>query len=254
MSSTRLAVNREQLVDMTDLQRARQIQLNFLPRAYPRRSTCEIYGYNNSSNLVGGDYFDFFDDRPDSFQCILADACGHGLAAALIMSNFRGLLKSEIVQHESFSGLFNQLNFLLHFDDELIQYLTGVFLNYDPSTGALEYLNAGHYDPLVITKDGTLRSLTGGGPPLGMFKGSTYPLGNTVLELGDLVVLYTDGLVDVQNGDGDYFGSGGITRTVLRYRGIALDQIADEVIQQAGEFAGSSDFEDDVTIFLFKVK
>lgn len=254
MSSTRLEVNRQQLVDLNDLQRAREIQLNFLPRGYPEEAEVEIYGFNSSSNLVGGDYFDFFDQREDSIQCILADACGHGMAAAIIMSNFRGLLQSEINRHTHFDKLFDRLNHLLHFDDELIQYLTCVFLSFDRSASELEYLNAGHYDPIVVGCDGKVRHLPGGGPPLGMFKGSTYPQGLTRVFPGDLLILYTDGLADIQDEKGEYFGTERIAEEIRENRQLPIEEIVKGVVQTAQEFSGTSEFEDDVTLFLIRIR
>jgi len=254
MSSTRLEVNREQLVDFNDLHHAREIQLNFLPRRYPERSKYEVFGYNSSSNLVGGDYFDYFDDRGDSVQCILADACGHGLAAALIMSNFRGLLQSQVSRHDDYSQLFDSLNQLVHFDEDLIQYLTGVFLHFDQESEVLKYLNAGHYEPLVFAQDGNVRGLPGSGPPLGMFKESTYQTGEVSLRRGDLVVLYTDGLVDAETKEGDYFGTEGITAAIQDHRDLPLEQISEQVVRRAREFSGEGSFEDDVTLFLMRIK
>ncbi len=254
MSSTRLEVNREQLVDFNDLHRAREIQLNFLPRGYPNRPKYEVFGYSTSSNLVGGDYFDYFDDRGDSVQCILADACGHGLAAALIMSNFRGILKSQVSRHDDYSQLFNSLNQLMHFDEDLIQYLTGVFLYFDQESGVLRYLNAGHYEPLVFDLQGNVRGLPGSGPPLGMFKGSKYVPGEVRLQQGDLVVLYTDGLVDVETRDGDYFGTEGITAAIQDHRSLPLEQISEQVVRSAEKFGGAGSFEDDATLFLMRIK
>lgn len=254
MSSTRLEVNREQLVDFNDLHRAREIQLNFLPKRHPDRSTYEVFGYNSSSNLVGGDYFDYFDDRGESVKCILADACGHGLAAALIMSNFRGLLQSQVSRHDDSGLLFNSLNQLVHFDEDLIQYLTGVFLHFDQQSGTLRYLNAGHYEPLVFDHQGNVRGLPGSGPPLGMFRGSTYEPGEARLQAGDLVVLYTDGLVDVETSGGDYFGTQGITAAVNENRTLPLEQISEQVVRSAERFGGSGSFEDDVTLFLLRIK
>src|SRR5262249_14739649 len=90
MSSSRLGINKAAMVDLNDLQRARQIQLTYLPSDNLETDRFEVYGYNRSSSLVGGDYFDYFRTREDSIQCVLADASGHGLSAALIMSTFRG--------------------------------------------------------------------------------------------------------------------------------------------------------------------
>lgn len=254
MSSARLEVNRAQAVDSQDLQRARQIQLNFLPKHPPRTHRCEIYGVNHSSNLVGGDYFDYFDEEDDLVQCILADACGHGMAAALIMSNFRGLLRSEVLRRQGLEGLFSSLNDMIHFDDDLIQYLTGVFLQVEEPTGRLDYLNAGHYEPIVISADGSVRSLPGGGPPLGMFKASRYPVGQAQLHSGDLVALYTDGLLDVQNRREEYFGADRVIESLNRNRGLQLDEITRRVMDEARDFADGRSFEDDVTIFVLRLR
>lgn len=254
MSSTRLEVNRYQQFDRNDLEKARQIQLNFLPRRKPATRRCEIFGLNQSSNLVGGDYFDYFDHHQNIIQCILADACGHGLAAALIMSNFRGLLQSEVNRETNFSGLFNSLNELVHLDDEQIQYLTGVFLHLDEETGILDYLNAGHYEPVLIRPGGEARNLSGGGPPLGMFRNSQYPLCRCQLEPGDLIFLFTDGIVDVQAPSGDYFGQARLLESICRHRGDNLEELANQVLDDARRFAGTPIFEDDATLFFMRVR
>jgi hypothetical protein len=212
MSSTRLKVNRTQVFDLNDLQRARQIQLSFLPQACPQNESWEIFGYNSSSALVGGDYFDYFYSGGDTVQCILADACGHGLAAALIMSNFRGLLTTEVRRNHDLDQLFDILNRSVHFEEDVIQYLTSIFFDFREADHRFRYLNAGHYDPIIVSREGEVRSLSGGGPPLGMFRGSCYQPGETELLQGDLVALFTDGLVDIENAAGEYFGTEGILK------------------------------------------
>jgi len=253
MSSTRLDVNRRYLVDQNDLRRAREIQLNFLPKQHPKTQFLEAFGFNSSSNVVGGDYFDYFQAREDSIQCILADACGHGMAAALIMSNFRGLIQSEILRRSDFSVLFNSLNEMVYFDEELIQYLTGVFLHFDDRSKKMLYLNAGHYEPLIFGEKG-FRTLPGSGPPLGMFKSSNYPVGEAELESGDLVALYTDGLADIRNSEDEYFGTEGIIEILSRYRERPLEEITKRVLDAARSFSGNCEFEDDLTLFLLRVQ
>ena len=82
----------------------------YLPAAHPRTHKYEIYGFNQSSAMVGGDYFDEFARNDEVIQCIVADACGHGLAAALIMFTFRGLLHAEMRRSNDFNRLFDELN------------------------------------------------------------------------------------------------------------------------------------------------
>lgn len=252
MSSTRLEVNRDQLIDSQDLQKARQVQLSYLPSDYPRSDAYEIYGYNKSSTLVGGDYFDYFQVRQHSLQCVLADAVGHGMAAALIMSTFRGLLQAEIGRQGDFQGLFDCINKSVHAADGMIQYLTGVFLDFDERAKTLRYFNAGHYDPLIVARDGCFRTLPGGGPPLGMFKASQYAFHTSQMQSGDLLVLFTDGLVDVQNEAGDYFGTDTIVEVLESCHHQPLAKITHQVLDRACLFCAEAGFEDDVTFFVMR--
>src|SRR5262249_46917051 len=172
MSSSRLGINKAAMVDLNDLQRARQIQLTYLPSDNLETDRFEVYGYNRSSSLVGGDYFDYFRTREDSIQCVLADASGHGLSAALIMSTFRGLLHAGMAESFDCAGLFTMLNRAVHSGSNVGPYLPGVLLDFDVRRSRLKYTNACHFDPVVIRKCGAVERLPVGGPPLGMFKNS----------------------------------------------------------------------------------
>ncbi len=252
MSSIRLKVNQDQIVDMSDIQKARQIQLSYLPGDHPATEAYEIFGYNKSSALVGGDYFDYFRYRDGSIQCILADACGHGMSAALIVTTFRGLLHSEMGRREEYSGLFDSLNDSVHSGREFIQYLTGVFLDYNEQDRSLRYINAGHYHPIVFDVHGSQRVLRGGGPPLGMFSSSEYTLEQTKLSPGDLVVLFTDGLADIRDRHSEFFGVEGITAAIGAHREKPLHDLARIVLDRALSFGHEVD--DDVTLFLMRVR
>ncbi|GAB4113679.1 MAG: hypothetical protein Kow001_15200 [Acidobacteriota bacterium] len=253
MSSTRLDINRDRLLDTQDLHRARQIQLRFLPGELPRWPGCEVYGLNQPSQVVGGDYYDYFEAPGGTLNFILADACGHGMAAALIMSNFRGLLQAEVGRRPDPTTLFELLNAKIHTGDDLIQYLTAVLLCYEQKSRRLEYVNAGHFDPLVIDAQGGLRSLPGGGPPLGMFRRSIYPLGACTLHPGDLLVLFSDGLVDAPSPGGDYLGVEGLSEILRAFRNLTLPDMASQVMERVREFTGGIELEDDVTLFLLRV-
>src|SRR5262249_53078690 len=150
--------------------------LTYLPPENLETDRYEVYGYNRSSSIIGGDYFDYFRIREGSIQCVLADASGHGLSAALIMSTFRGLLHAEIGEGHHCDELFTTLNKTIHCSN-VVQYLTGVFMDFDEKRNCLSYTNAGHFDPAVVRGSGSIERLTGGGPPLGMFKNSSYASG-----------------------------------------------------------------------------
>ena len=165
MSSNRLSINQTGVVDFNDLQRAREIQLTYIPADHLETDRYEVFGYNQSSALVGGDYFDYFQNRERSIQCVLADASGHGLSAALIMSTFRALLHAEIDERDDGAKLFSALNRKVHSGSNIIQYLTSVFLDFDERQSRLHYTNAGHFEPALVRADGAIERLAGGEPP-----------------------------------------------------------------------------------------
>jgi hypothetical protein len=251
MSSNRLGINRGAMVDLNDLQRARQIQLTYLPADNVQTDRYEVYGYNRSSSIIGGDYFDYFRSREHSIQCVLADACGHGLSAALIMSTFRGLLHAGIAECQNCAELFRTLN---QSGGTVVQYLTGVFLDFDERRNSLTYTNAGHFDPAVIRRDGVVERLAGGGPPLGMFRNSEYASAETKVHSGDLLVLFTDGLTDLRDGKDQLFGEDRILQSVWKHRERPLKEIASQVFAEGIRFSAPAQPEDDLTLFMMRFR
>jgi Stage II sporulation protein E (SpoIIE) len=254
MSSSRLGINHRPLVDANDLQRARQIQLTYLPPENLQTDRYEVYGYNRSSSIVGGDYFDYFRVRENSIQCVLADASGHGLAAALIMSTFRGLLHAGIAESRDCGALFTTLNQAVHSGSSVVQYLTGVFLNFDESRNRMTYANAGHFDPAIIRWNGVVERLTGGGPPLGMFKNSRYPEAETQIRSGDLLVLFTDGLTDLRDTHDELFGEERILQSACKHRHRPLKEIASSLLNDGISFSSPAQPEDDLTLFIMRFR
>jgi len=254
MSSSRLSINQSSIIDANDLQRARQIQLTYLPSENLKTDRYEVYGYNRSSSIVGGDYFDYFRLREHSIQCVLADASGHGLSAALIMSTFRGLLHAGIAEHTECSELFGMLNRAVHAGTGLVQYLTGVFMDFDERQNLLRYTNAGHFDPALIRGDGSIERLSGGGPPLGMFSNSEYPAEEKEIVPGDLLLLFTDGLTDLCDQSDQFFGEEKILAAVREHRNRPLKEIASTVLHEGMSFSAAPQPEDDLTLLMMRFR
>ncbi len=255
MSSSRLPINQKGgRLSLSDLERAREVQRSYLPMVYPEGRCYEIYGHNQSSAIVGGDYFDIFHERESSVQGVVADACGHGMAAALIMSTFRGLLQSEVRRPAEIQSLFTRLNQRLYSGGDLIQYLTGIFFEFREETGELHYFNAGHFDPLLLHADGSHSQLSGGGPPLGMFRDSEYAMQVTGASPGDILVLFTDGLAELRNPRGQFFGVEGIMTAVSRRKNLPLRELAEQVLAEATMFSGRPHTDDDLTLFLMRIR
>ena len=255
MSSRRLPVNvRQEAAAADDLGRAREVQLSYLPSPHVETERFELFGHNRSSTLVGGDYFDYFRMHPDSIQGIVADACGHGMGAALIMSTFRGLLHADVPSGDRIVPAFSHVNQRLYRDAERLQYLTGVFFDFHETTGELRYLNAGHFDPILMHPDGTVSRLQGGGPPLGMLPEVRYTARSVRTNPGDLLILFTDGLVELADPSGEFFEVDRILATIQPIRERPLGDISSQVIAAATRFRERDDLADDLTLFMMRFR
>jgi len=184
-------------------------------------------------------------------RCLRPRAC-----RGLNYVHFPGLLHSELRQSQDFTRLFDNLNRQLYVGGELLQYLTAVFFDYDTRAGVLRYYNAGHYAPLILHADGTSSELEGSGPPLGMLEDSTYEMRETAARPGDLLVIFTDGLVDLHNPKEGFFGVEGIKQAAqeLLHPPCALPDMACEIYGKASRFISPLRPEDDVTLFLMRVR
>ena len=259
MSSSRLPVNqRRDLPDLVDLERAREVQMSYLPAEHPTTDRCEIYGYNQSSAVVGGDYFDYFSHKQSSIQCIVADGCGHGMAAALIMSTFRGLLHSEVRQGDELPTLFTRLNERLYGGTGLLKYLTGVFLDYWEVEQELHYAPPAVQCRALRPTDRACRRHHRGFDRWRSATGdvSRVDLSDDVSSVapGDLLVLFTDGLVEMCNPRDEFFGEDGIRDVVCAGRDLPLRDLAAEMLTSAATFSQGRQPDDDITLFLMRFR
>ncbi len=118
----------------------------------------------------------------------------------------------------------------------------------------MAYTNAGHFDPAIIRGNGAVERLTGGGPPLGMFKNSRYPAAETQIHSGDLLVLFTDGLTDLRDTNDQLFGEDRILQSASKHRDRPLKEIASSVLNDGISFSAPAKPEDDLTLFMMRFR
>jgi sigma-B regulation protein RsbU (phosphoserine phosphatase) len=239
----------------SELELARAVVDTLLPRAFPLVEGLDIYGMTIPVREVGGDYFDFIDSITDRLGLIIADVSGKGLAAALIMVSFRAYIHATVINDLAMRIVMSRVNRLVYESTDGDRFITTFYGLIDPEHRRLLYINAGHNPPLLLRADGSSELLRDGGVPLGVFVDSRYSESVVNLRSGDILILYTDGLVEARNSDDQDFGLEGLERVVRANSGMRAHQICESVAGSVREYAADiGGLEDDLTISVIKVR
>jgi PAS domain S-box-containing protein len=250
-----------------ELELAKQIQLSLLPHSPLHVEGVVIAGYCLPATHVGGDYFDYFYGQ-DAIDIVIADVSGHSMGAALIMAETRSTLKAEALRtlhvHPE-SGMLEKdagtgdilriLNALLYEDLSKAElFITMFYMKYNPATRKLSYANAGHNRPLLLPAGKTVCcELDADGIIFGVTKEIQFEEKSTLLNPGDLVLLYTDGITEAQNPQGEFFGTERLTRIFSTQGAKKPQEIINTIAKELQAFAESSSFADDVSMVVLKV-
>ncbi len=192
-----------------DLELARQVQMGLLPQKPPQVPDYQFVDYYRPANLIGGDYFDYVQLPDDRVAVIVADVTGHGPAAALLMMKLAAEARFCLATCDRPSDVVCRLNRLLCEDGVEDRFVTLVLFVLTPATGELTLVNAAHMPPLCRRgSDGRIEELAPevGGLPLGVSEDYAYQQATVTLQPGDVMTLYTDGISEAMNKDGDQFG------------------------------------------------
>ena len=200
--------SRDKLITLqNELDVATKIQQSILPTQFPSGNEYEVFGHMEAARNVGGDFFDVLRLEYDRIGLAIADVSDKGVPAALFMMSTRTLLKGTAIGGHDPGDVLGEVNDQLCEENDAEMFVTVLYAVYDPQTKTLTYSNGGHDSPLIIHADGssTLLPLTRG-IALGVMPGLTYNQQSVTLEPGDTVILYTDGVTEAMNAEGEQYG------------------------------------------------
>lgn len=184
-----------------ELKIAREIQQGLLPASLPAAGWFRAAGSSLPSTQVGGDYFDVRQISPELWGAVVADVSGKGVSSALLASLLQG---SFLMATGDIESILQRLNEFLLERTRGEKYATMFCCTLDAS-GRLQYVNAGHPAPFLVSADGRLRKLHTSGMPVGMIEGAPFQMVEAQLEPRDKIVIYSDGLTEAENADGAFF-------------------------------------------------
>lgn len=240
-----------------ELEIAKQIQLSLLPKAPLRLRGIEVAGVCVPAT-VGGDYFDFF-SYGDNLDLVIADVSGHSVGAALIMAEMRSTLKAEIRRDRNrpadIAEILNALNDVLHSDlSGADLFITMFYLRYELETRRLSYANAGHNRALLLRRQGSsCLQLDADGLILGIKRDVAFEEKSLILQPGDLLLLYTDGMTEAQNEAGEFFGLARLCAAFSAHRALPPETMLQILLDELRLFRGQGSFQDDISMVAVRV-
>jgi sigma-B regulation protein RsbU (phosphoserine phosphatase) len=234
----------------SDLLVARQVMEDLIPRTIPALRGFDVAGVNEASFEVGGDYYEFIPLPDDRWGIVIADVVGKGIGAALLVSAIRASMYALVGRELATRAVMRRANRFFHDSVEEGKYVTLFYAVLDVPSRRMIYVNAGHQPPIVLRANGDVEELRSGGVPLGMFKSPRYFEGVAALDVGDLFVLYTDGIVESSDARDNHYGRGRLVSTLEAFRTEPAEDICGHVMQDVRTFSFGS--QDDRTLLVLK--
>jgi sigma-B regulation protein RsbU (phosphoserine phosphatase) len=258
-----------------ELKMARELQMAMLPHEFPLflnggkipgESALEFFSFYHPSGAVSGDFFTVMALSDTKVGVFICDVMGHDVRAALVTAMMRAQVQDLSANATDPGQLLAQMNrnlFSVFKETGATMYATAFYLEADVAHGVIRYANAAHPEPLQVRRTaGLVERLAGNGaagrvkgPALGLFAGSQYPTHSRKMEAGDLIALYTDGLIEINSPDQQQmFTSELLTEAVRRRAQLPTTDLLKGVISEIREFSGQPGFEDDVCLVGMEVK
>ncbi|GAB3290775.1 PP2C family protein-serine/threonine phosphatase [Hymenobacter tenuis] len=239
-----------------EIEIAQEVQTMLFPRTLPNDAAVAVHASYVPHSAVGGDYYDVVPLDADRFLFCVADVSGKGVAASLLMSNFQAGLRTLLRQKVDLATVVQELNNLIFRNAGGDKFITVFFGLYNKRTRVLQYVNAGHNDPLLIPDSGPVQLLKSGSIMLGvMDELPVLQVGEVVVEPRTTLLTYTDGLTEVFDSNHDEFGEEGVLRVMYHNRYAPLTTVHKELLREINTFNQSgSGFADDITILSCRFK
>jgi len=236
-----------------ELKMARDIQESVLPASLPEISGYGLFGVNQPSRGVSGDYYKAF-VRKEGGELVLmiADVCGKGMAAALLTASLEALSAGPIEDEQSIEEICRKVCSRLHARTPITKFATVFLAVLDLESGRADYVNAGHNEILLVRADGSVEILESQGVPMGVMDDVEYSIAQIEMRSGDLVVLYTDGITEATDPDNNMYGMERLLELLLENRADPLDELSMKIDQDVVSFAQGVPFADDRTWVLLR--
>ena len=233
-----------------ELNFALEVQQALFPKQFPADGGLEFSAVCVPARGIGGDYYDILQRSDGRLAFAIADISGKGISAAILMSNVHAVLRTLFDAGHPAGELCSQLNRHLHRVTAGTKFATAFYAEWSERDRCLTYVNAGHPASILLGScSGQL--LQTGGPPLGMFPATDFPVGRLVMQPSDMMVLYSDGITEAGENSEREFGEARLEATVKQHLEKPLDEIRQHVLKAVRDWSGD-EVEDDMTLLIVR--
>ena len=246
----------DQLISIQqDLQTAREIQQAILPKKFPPfpdRTEFSIYASMIAAKEVGGDFFDFFMIDNERLGFVIGDVSGKGVTAAIFMAVSRTLIRATGIKGISAEECMNYVNRLLCSESVSCMFVTVFYGILNTMTGMVEYVNAGHNPPYILSGTSVSKVEMTGGTILGCLEDFTYSSKKVQLAPGDLLFLYTDGVTEAFNTHEELYGEERLENYLQNNLSYPIEEVVKKSFRDVNEFSSGMPQSDDITILAIR--
>jgi sigma-B regulation protein RsbU (phosphoserine phosphatase) len=238
----------------SELELSQIVQRALLPQRMPEIKGVELAAFSRPSEIIGGDYFDFFQFRDGTHGLVIADVSGHGVSAGMLMSSLQMAIRTMAPLTDSPAEVLERINHFYIHNIHFTTFVTVFLACFDPATLTLSYVNAGHNPPAVRRRsDGTITWLKPTAPAIGLAEEFHPQMQSISFAEGDSLLLYTDGVTEVMNISNEEFGQERLAELVHQYADRPAPDLLQAVRQALSIFGGNQPLVDDVTMVALKV-
>ncbi len=235
-----------------ELEMARNIQRRLMPQEIPVVTGLEVYGESRPCYEVAGDYYDVINNDEGNTFMVIADVSGKGAGAAMIMANLQASIRVGLEITEDFSEFIARINNHVFKNTSSSEFITLFIGGWEPATKSFHYINAGHNPPVMIDSAGNVTTLDATGLILGVLQNQIYEKKVVHIEPGAVIAIFTDGLEEAMNPDGEIFGQERIIETLKQTLELSSRDIVKTIQDKAVEFCAGRPLHDDLTMIVIK--
>lgn len=246
--------NLKQIAIKKEMELASEMQTMLFPKNLPNNNEIEVSAKYNPHQLVGGDYYDFIELNRDEIAFCIADVSGKGVPAALLMSNFQASLRALIKRTSSLSELVIELNHNILTNANREKFITAFIGKYNLRTRNLQYINAGHNPPLLLTGH-RFTPLTDGCTILGMFDNlPSVTEKNITIAHDSILTCFTDGIVEQPNSKNEEYDIENLKKSILQSKDKSTQELIEHIIHKLNIYKEDVEYKDDIALLCLRIK